>query len=112
MSLLPTGRTTALIKNEKVAPVLYSAGMLAIGSLLLAGKPRLGEVPKAAHGGDRKRRSRWRRAAQKSRDAADSFAPSNLSDSMGRSLLIGGAALLLTRLLDEAANLYMPTGRT
>ena len=31
------------------------------------------------------------------------FAPSNVTDSLGRSLLLGGAALLVARVLDEAA---------
>jgi predicted phage tail protein len=31
------------------------------------------------------------------------FAPTNVTDSLGRSLILGGVALLLARVLDEVA---------
>ncbi len=83
-------------------PVLYAGGMLAIGAILLVAKPRIGKVPAPNFRGDLPRRSRWRRAAQLGRDNVGVFAPDNVTDSIGRSLLLGGAALLLSRVLDEA----------
>ncbi|WP_238364120.1 hypothetical protein [Mesobacterium pallidum] len=87
-------------ERGSIAPVVYAGGMLAAGALLLLAKPRIGEVPDPRHRGDAPRRSRVRRAAQHGRDAAQTFAPTNLTDSIGRSLLIGGAALLIARTFD------------
>ena len=94
---LPEGR------NDRIAPFAYAGGMLALGAALLIANPKIGQVPEARQAGDAPRRSRMRRAAQIGRDGAQSFAPSNVTDSIGRSLMIGGAALLVTRLLDEAS---------
>lgn len=93
----------AAARNERFAPFAYAGGMLALGAALLIAKPKIGQVPEARQAGDAPRRSRMRRAAQIGRDGAQSFAPSNVTDSIGRSLMIGGAALLVTRLLDEAS---------
>lgn len=87
--------------QERLTPFLYAGGMLAIGAVMLIAKPRLGHVPNPSRSGDLPRVSRWRRAAQVSRDNVHSLAPANVTDSIGRSLLLGGAALLLTRLFDE-----------
>lgn len=90
-------------RRERLAPVVYAGGMLAIGAALLIAKPRLGQVPQSRLSADLPTRPRWRRALRKGRDGADTFAPSNVTDSIGRSLLIGGAALLITRVLDEVS---------
>ncbi|CAN0589303.1 unnamed protein product [Ectocarpus sp. 12 AP-2014] len=90
-------------RAEKLAPYTYAGGMLALGAALLFAKPRIGKVPEARHAGDTPRRGSLRRAAQIGRDGAHAFAPSNVTDSIGRSLMIGGAALILTRLLDQAS---------
>lgn len=82
-------------------PVAYAGGMLALGAALLVAKPKIGQVPEARRGGDAPRQGRLRRAAQVGRDGAQTFTPSNVTDSIGRSLMVGGAALILTRLLDE-----------
>ncbi|KAA2315197.1 hypothetical protein DL237_09335 [Pseudooceanicola sediminis] len=87
--------------QERLTPILYAGGMLAIGAVMLIAKPRLGHVPNPSRAGDLPRAARWRRAAQISRDNLHTFAPANVTDSIGRSLLLGGTALLLTRLLDE-----------
>lgn len=87
--------------RRRLAPILYAGGMLAGGALLLLTKPRVGEVPDPRQSGEAPRRSRRRRAAQVGRDGAQALAPSNVTDSIGRSLLIGGAALLVARALDE-----------
>jgi hypothetical protein len=34
----------------------------------------------------------------------EAFAPSNITDSLGRSLILGGAALLIARVLDEVGS--------
>lgn len=88
-------------RRERLLPFLYAGGMLVLGAVLLAAKPRLGQVPAPDRMGDAPRRSRLRRAAQVGRDNVGVFAPSNLTDSIGRSLLLGGTALLVARALDE-----------
>ncbi|OWU72676.1 hypothetical protein ATO3_16450 [Marinibacterium profundimaris] len=88
-------------RPHRISPIAYAGGMLALGAALLIAKPKIGRVPEPKQGGDVPRRSRVRRAAQVGRDGAQTFAPSNVTDSIGRSLMIGGTALLLTRILDE-----------
>ncbi|TNF22160.1 MAG: hypothetical protein EP318_04720 [Rhodobacteraceae bacterium] len=88
--------------GKRLTPVLYAFGMVAIGAALLVTKPRIGQVPESRLSGDTPARSRLGRAAQRTRDATGTFAPTNVTDSIGRSLLIGGVALILTRVLDEA----------
>ncbi|WP_245902543.1 hypothetical protein [Pararhodobacter marinus] len=90
-------------RRDRWAPVAYAGGMLAIGAGLLVAQPRIGRVPEPAQAGDLPRHKRLRRAAQVSRDGARAFAPSNVTDSIGRSLLVGGVALIMTRVLDEFA---------
>ncbi|WP_373355887.1 hypothetical protein [Pseudoroseicyclus sp. CXY001] len=90
-------------REERLVPLAYAGGMLAIGAALLLARPGIGEVPEASPLGHAPRRGRLRRAAHWARDGLQSFAPTNVTDSLGRSLVIGGAALLLTRLLDEVA---------
>ena len=87
--------------RDRWAPVAYAGGMLAIGAGLLIAQPRVGHVPDPAQAGDAPRNKRLRRAAQVGRDGARAFAPSNVTDSIGRSLLVGGVALIMTRVLDE-----------
>ncbi|WP_353474459.1 hypothetical protein PVT71_21150 [Salipiger sp. H15] len=90
-------------RRERLAPIVFAGGLLAIGAVLLKAKPRIGHVPAAKQFGDLPRRSRARRMAQTTRDHIEPFAPVNVTDAIGRSLMLGGVALLLTRLLDEAA---------
>ncbi|MBU2961720.1 hypothetical protein KO516_13030 [Citreicella sp. C3M06] len=89
-------------RRERLAPLAYAGGLLAIGAALLVAKPRIGNVPASMLSKDAPKGSRWRRAAQVGRDGASTFAPTNVTDSIGRSLMIGGAALVIARLLDEA----------
>ena len=99
------------IKNEvlpadrraRLAPIFFAGALIGLGATLIKTKPRFGNVPNPSQFGDMPRRKGWRRAAQKSRDGVATFAPSNVTDSLGRSLLLGGAALLVARVLDEAA---------
>ena len=87
---------------DSLAPVAYSAVMLAAGAALLVAKPRLGHVPDPIRNGDLPRRG-LRRAAQVGRDNIRVLAPTNVTDAIGRSLLIGGVALLAARVLDVVA---------
>ena len=92
---------TRPVDSARLLPLAYAGGLLAIGAALLIAKPRIGHVPPPVQMGSAPRSSRWRRAAQKGRDGIQAFAPVNVTDSLGRSLILGGAALLLARLLDE-----------
>lgn len=92
------------VSNDRIAPVLYAGGMLALGVALIAAKPRIGNVPKPRRIGDENAASRLRRAAIRGRDGVEAFAPSNITDSLGRSLILGGAALLIARVLDEVGS--------
>ncbi|SNR46822.1 hypothetical protein [Puniceibacterium sediminis] len=91
-------------RRERLSPLLYAGGMLALGAALLIAKPRIGHVPRATLAEGPPTRSHSRRAVQGSRDIIAPFAPSNVTDSIGRSLMIGGVALALTRVLDEMAH--------
>ncbi|EEX16583.1 hypothetical protein CSE45_4085 [Citreicella sp. SE45] len=101
---LPTVSAKPLpARRDRLLPVAYAGGMLAIGAALLVAKPKFGHVPQPNRMGDGPRLSRWRRAAQRGRDGVQTFAPANVTDSIGRSLMLGGVALLLARALDEIA---------
>ncbi|APZ53471.1 hypothetical protein [Salipiger abyssi] len=93
--------TLPATRRARFAPFVYAGGLLAIGTALLVSKPRIGKVPEPRQMGNAPRRSRLRRAAQHGRDGAQAFAPSNVTDSVGRSLILGGVALLAARALDE-----------
>ena len=87
--------------RDRLVPVVYAGGMLALGAAMLAAEPWVGDVPEAKLSGDDKPRGVFGRAARLGRDGAQALAPSNVTDTIGRSLLIGGVALLLTRIFDE-----------
>ncbi|MBV7410924.1 hypothetical protein [Maritimibacter sp. DP1N21-5] len=91
--------------SPRLAPLFYGSGMLAVGAWLLVSKPRFGEVPAPRQSDDDgvSGTSRVSRVAKVGRDGVEAFAPTNVTDSIGRSLLLGGAALILTRLLDEVS---------
>ena len=86
---------------DRLAPVGYAGGMLAIGALLVATKPRIGHVPDPRQAGTGPGAGVIRKAARAGRDGVSVFAPGNVTDSIGRSLMLGGAALLAARILDE-----------
>ncbi|MGZ9811060.1 hypothetical protein ACXN5S_11400 [Pseudoroseicyclus sp. H15] len=87
--------------RDRLVPVVYAGGMVALGAAMLAAEPWVGEVPEAKLSGDDKPKGLLRKSARMGRDGAQALAPTNVTDSIGRSLLIGGIALLLTRILDE-----------
>lgn len=103
---IPTRLSTPLARpstRERLAPMAVAAGLIAAGAMLWRAKPSALQMPEAAPLGDAPRRGFLRRAARQSRDGLGHFAPDNLSDSLGRSLVLAGGALLATRLLDEIA---------
>ncbi|NDV02492.1 hypothetical protein [Pseudoroseicyclus tamaricis] len=100
---LPSRRLPAPAERDRWLPAAYAGGMLAFGAALLVAKPSVGHVPDARPFGAHPRKGRLRRAAGWARDSTHALAPSNVTDSIGRALVIGGLALLITRFLDELA---------
>ncbi len=98
-STLKTRATPAV--QDRMIPVAVGLGLLAVGTLMWRYPPSALALPDPEPIEDVDEDSRWRRAVQKSRDGVAHIAPSNLGVSLGRSMVIGGAALLITRLLDE-----------
>ncbi|WP_417720448.1 hypothetical protein [Salipiger sp.] len=99
----PDSVPETITRRDRLMPVLFAGGLLAAGAVLLKIKPHFGEVPRASRFGDMAGQGRFRRAASATRDQVEAFAPTNVTDQIGRSLMLGGAALLLTRVLDEVA---------
>ena len=98
-------------RRERLTPFVYAGGMVAIGLTLLLAKPRIGNVPRSDLSGDRPAMGRRRRAARKSRDVVAPFAPGNVTDSIGRSLMVGGVALALVGFQLAAQRLQGGPGR-
>lgn len=91
-------------RRKRFGPLALAGGLVAGGAMLLKMRPGALELPEPALlGDDNHEASGARRLARRSRDGVAHFVPSNLSDSLGRSLVIAGLALAVTRLLDEAA---------
>lgn len=88
-------------RRDRVKPIVFGCSLLAVGSLLLRASPNVGNVPDPKPYGSSARRSKRRRAAERLRDASASFAPTNLTDQLGKSLIMGGTALLVARMMDE-----------
>ncbi|SIO32368.1 hypothetical protein [Vannielia litorea] len=94
--LLPTER-----QADRLVPVAVAAGLVAAGALLWRARPHALDFPDPVPLDGNPSRSLFRRAARKGRDGLRRVSPDNLSVSLGRSMVIAGGALLLTRLLDE-----------
>lgn len=88
--------------RDHITPLLVGGSLMALGALMVKATPHLAEIPPARQFGSPKKGT-LRKAAALARDRIEPLAPTNITDQIGRSLLVGGAALLLTRLLDEAA---------
>jgi hypothetical protein len=87
--------------RDRLKPFLIGAGLLTAGAMLLRVKPEFGQVPDPRPYG-RTANGRLRKGfAHRVRDGAATFAPSNLTDQLGKSLLMGGTAMLVARVLDE-----------
>ena len=89
--------------RDRVLPLAIGAGLVAAGAVLWRMRPSILQIPDPAPLNEHPDDSFFRRAARRSRDGVHQVAPDNLSVSLGRSLVLAGAALLVTRLLDEAA---------
>ncbi|WP_425071919.1 hypothetical protein [Sagittula sp. S175] len=89
-------------KRARLSPLVYGAGMIAAGLLLKKVNPRFGTVPNPLQFGASEGTSRRLKSAAFARDRAASFAPSNITDKLGSSLMLGGIAMVTARVLDEA----------
>ncbi|SPJ26281.1 hypothetical protein [Palleronia abyssalis] len=84
------------------SPLLIGAALVGAGLLLRQWEPRALNLPDRP---DRPHRDRGaKRMARKTRDTVAKILPGNLTGSIGRTLLIMGAGLVLVRLLDMAAD--------
>lgn len=89
-------------QTPKSSPVLAGIVLLGAGLLIRQWQPAALELPEPEN---RNRRDRGlKRAARKSRDGLAGILPSNLTGSIGRSLMIMGAGLLTLRALDFLAD--------
>jgi len=89
-------------QSPKSSPVLTGIALLGAGILIRQWQPDALRLPEPAN---HHRRDRGlRRAARKSRNGLAMILPSNLTGSIGRSLMIMGAGLLTLRLLDLLAD--------
>ena len=89
-------------KRARISPLVYGAGMIGVGLLLKKVNPRFGDMPNPLQYGGTQKHSKRIKAATFARDRAANFSPSNLTTKLGKSLMIGGTAMLAARLLDEA----------
>jgi len=89
--------------QDRLMPVAVGVGLLAAGALLWKAKPGALQIPDPTPLDGAPKGNLVRRAARRSRDGLRHVAPSNIAVSLGRSLVIAGGALLITRLLDELA---------
>ena len=86
----------------EISPLLIGAALLGAGIALRQVQPSvlsLPDRPDQLHTG-----RGLQRAARKTRDGIASVLPSNLTGSIGRSLAIMGAGLVMVRLLDMAVD--------
>lgn len=88
-------------RRDRLKPFIFGGSLIAIGSMLLRVKPSVGQVPDPKPYGTSGRNRLRRRMAHRVRDGAASFAPTNVTDQIGKSLVLGGTSLLVARVLDE-----------
>lgn len=81
------------------SPLLSGIALLIAGVFVRRLKPSFLELPE--HDGSGSNDRGMSRAARKSRDGVARVLPSNLTASIGRTLIIMGAGLILVRALDE-----------
>lgn len=101
--LTPNAGSGTLPSSERLKPLAVGAGLLAAGVLLWRYPPTALNIPDPLPLNETPHRSFWRRAARRSRDGVAKVAPANIGVSLGRSLVIAGTALMITRVLDELA---------
>ena len=89
-------------QSPKSSPVLTGIALLGAGLLIRQWQPDALRLPEPEN---KKRLDRGLpRAARKSRDGLAMILPSNLTGSIGRSLMVMGAGLLTLRALDFLAD--------
>ena len=87
--------------TERLAPIAFAAGVVVAGAAIWRAQPSAFDMPEATPIGDDDAPGRVARFARGSRDRLARIAPDNLAVSIGRSLVISGAALLIVRLFEE-----------
>lgn len=85
-------------------PLLLGAGLVGLGVLLRVLRPRALDLPRRDTPLRRPRNASRGEVARFARDGITEVLPDNLSDSVGRSLLLIGAGLIVARALDEIAD--------
>jgi hypothetical protein len=85
-------------KSPRTSPLLAGLALVGAGLVLRQIQPSVLSLPQP-DGADRNDRG-VRRAARKSRDGLAGILPSNLTGSIGRSLMIMGLGLVTIRALD------------
>lgn len=88
--------------HPQTSPLLIGAVLIAGGLLLRNWNPSALSLPDKADGPHRD--SGRQKAARRTRDGIARILPGNMTGSIGRSLLIMGAGLVLVRLLDMAVD--------
>ena len=89
-------------RDPGLAPMLIGLVMIGLGLTARRVEPDLLSLPDPARKSKRLRDVRsGRDAAKVTRDGIASFIPANLTKSLGRTLIIMGAALVAVRALDE-----------
>jgi hypothetical protein len=83
---------------QRRSPLLAGLALLGAGLLVRGWQPRLLDMPEPS--GDEPRDQGVARAARKSRDGLAQVMPGNLTGSIGRSLVLMGAGLIMVRALD------------
>jgi hypothetical protein len=82
------------------SPLLTGFALLGAGLLVRRWQPTVLDIPEEEDASLARDRG-WRRAARRSRDGVAKVMPGNLTGSIGRSLIVMGAGLILVRVLDE-----------
>ncbi|WP_425052984.1 hypothetical protein [Psychromarinibacter sp. S121] len=101
MPTLPKTISVSEPATKRLLPLAIGAGLLAAGAFLWRTKPQALNIPDPMPMDDSKQSNALQRAVRKSRDGVSLVAPDNLGVSVGRSMVIAGTALMVTRLLDE-----------
>ncbi|PZX18241.1 hypothetical protein LX81_00870 [Palleronia aestuarii] len=88
--------------SPRTSPLFTGAVLLGAGLLLRQWQPSALTLPERPEISIRDRG--MHRAARKARDGIAQILPSNLTASLGRTLIVAGLGLLLVRLLDMAVD--------
>lgn len=89
-----------MYKAPQTSPIVTGLALLGTGFLFSRWRPSALSLPEREDDGDSRDRG-VARAARKSRDGIATILPRNMTGSIGRSLMIMGAGLIMVRALDE-----------